>query len=692
MDGNAPKPPLPISEENIEATVPFPAAAPGAEAPGPEPGTPRFAFLSPPLSVGEIGRLADYRVIRLIGEGGMGLVFLAEDTRLARPVALKVIRPELAGAHGIAERFTREARATAAIKHDHIVTIYQVGEANGVSFLAMEHLQGLSLARWLERGRAPSVDLVLRIGREIAAGLDAAHRRGMVHRDIKPANIWLEAPTGRVKVLDFGQVRSEHDESQITQSGTIIGTPAYMSPEQARGEKATVSSDLFSLGCVLYRLCAGQPPFQGKTILAVLTALASGSPRPLGDYEPRVQPALADLVMRLLSNDPARRPASAQAVVREIKAIERNLLLERQNAELPEVGARPGEPTSMSSASAAASSAAPPARRILAGRRGYWLAAAGLGLLAAAIATPVTVSVIAASRRSAAENRAAKPRAESAPAPVAIEPSPSAAAVQPPAPTAAPTVPPTALAVSPIEPAGPPAAPASQVVDRGQATPALVVATARPPAAWDAPVDPDGDCLIRLDPTANNVRIVIPGTPHALSAELGLMNAPRVLRNVAGDFEARVTLATMPAPAGRPTVKEYAAYHGAGLLVWQDEANYVRLEIAAEVRRGKLRSYANFEYRKDGALSGSKGVSLGTGVNQLRLERRGDEILAAVGPEGARWTPLPVLSVRLDDALKIGVTAINTATKPMEVRLEDFQAIEQPRPARAKALPNSITP
>ena len=236
---------------------------------------------------GELGWLAHYRVKRLIGEGGIGLVFLAEDTHLARAVALKVIRPERANAPEVRGRFVREAQATAAIKHDHIVTIYQVGRDHDVLFLAMEYLQGLSLQSWLERGRKPSTELVLRIGREIGSGLAAAHRVGLIHRDIKPANIWLESPSGRVKILDFGMARSEHDDTRITHAGTIMGTPAFMAPEQARGERTSATSDLFSLGCILYRLCAGRPPFEGTTILAVLSRWPRRRPDRSGRSTPR---------------------------------------------------------------------------------------------------------------------------------------------------------------------------------------------------------------------------------------------------------------------------------------------------------------------------------------------------------------------------------------------------------------------
>ncbi len=267
----------------------------------------------------------------------MGLVFLAEDSLLARPVALKVIRPHIADTPGIAERFMREARATAAIKHDHIVTIYQVGQERGVPYLAMEHLKGVSLANWLDQGHKPSVEIVLRISREIAGGLSAAHKRGLIHRDIKPANIWLEAPAGRVKILDFGMARSQREDVQITRSGTVMGTPAYMAPEQARGEPVGAGSDLFSLGCVMYRLCAGRLPFDGESIMAVLTALATTTPRRPRDWHAELPPALDELVMRLLAKDPANRPESAE-VVKEIRAIERELHAARQKAELSTTG------------------------------------------------------------------------------------------------------------------------------------------------------------------------------------------------------------------------------------------------------------------------------------------------------------------------------------------------------------------
>jgi len=284
-----------------------------------------FDLLAPPQEPGELGRLGAYRVSTLLGAGGMGIVFEAEDPRLKRKVALKAMKPALAASEAAKKRFLREAQATAAIKHDHIVTIYQVDEDHGVPFLAMEFLEGMSLEDWLKKGRKATPAEIVRVGSEIARGLEAAHQRGLAHRDIKPANIWLEAPHGRVKILDFGLARGTNDDANLTQAGDIVGTPAYMAPEQAcNSSKVDRRADLFSLGCVLYHLCTGQRPFKGDTPLATLMAVVADNPRPVRELNAAIPPSLADLVMRLLAKDPAGRPASAQAVVKKLQAIERS--------------------------------------------------------------------------------------------------------------------------------------------------------------------------------------------------------------------------------------------------------------------------------------------------------------------------------------------------------------------------------
>jgi class 3 adenylate cyclase len=197
-----------------------------------------------------------------------------------------------------------------------------VGQVGDVCYLAMELLEGEPLDRWLERAGVPPVGEVLRIGRETARALVAAHARGLVHRDVKPANIWLEAPGRRIKLLDFGLARPQTGESGLTDPGMVVGTPMYMAPEQAFGEAVDGRADLFSLGCVLYRMATGRPPFDGKSALAILSAVATQTPPPPGELNPAIPPALANLVGRLLAKQPLDRPASAETVVRELQAIE----------------------------------------------------------------------------------------------------------------------------------------------------------------------------------------------------------------------------------------------------------------------------------------------------------------------------------------------------------------------------------
>ncbi len=331
---------------------------PGWAAPLISQGEALFDFLAPPQNSGEIGRLAHYRVLGLLGAGGMGVVFEAEDTRLRRRVALKAMRPALAASPSARQRFLREAHALAVLRHDHIVPIYEVDEDRGIPFLAMPMLQGESLEDRLRcQGRLPTGE-VLRIGREVAQGLAAAHEHGLIHRDVKPANIFLEAlpalpgstaAASRVVLLDFGLARAAEGQGQLTGSGVIIGTPAYTSPEQARGEGADQRSDLFSLGAVLYRMCTGQQPFAGGSAMAVLTSLAMDQLRPVREINPDVPPPLAGLVMSLLARDPIQRPASAAEVATCLGRLQTQLcagqasgtpMLARTQRESAKLGAR----------------------------------------------------------------------------------------------------------------------------------------------------------------------------------------------------------------------------------------------------------------------------------------------------------------------------------------------------------------
>jgi len=308
-----------------EASKPTPASAPAPRQPPAAADAKDMPKLGPPQGQGELGRLAHYRILKLLGKGGMGVVFLAEDSRLQREVALKVMRPSSAKDYNASERFLREARAAAKVKHDNVVTIYDADEEDGTFYIAMEHLRGAPLDVYLKRQPPPNVAQILRLGRETAAALGAAHERGLVHRDVKPANIWLEVPKGRVKILDFGLAWRGKEETHLTQAGTVAGTPAFMSPEQARGQALDPRSDLFSLGAVLYRLCTGRQPFNGNGVLEVMYSLATDTPAPPRSVNPTIPVALSDLVMHLLAKKPEARPNTAAEVVDAIRGIERSL-------------------------------------------------------------------------------------------------------------------------------------------------------------------------------------------------------------------------------------------------------------------------------------------------------------------------------------------------------------------------------
>ncbi|QDU94501.1 protein kinase domain-containing protein [Lignipirellula cremea] len=278
-------------------------------------------FLAPPQQPDEIGRLGDYRVLEVMGVGGMGVVFRAEDPHLQRLVALKAMKPAVAASRSARDRFFREARAAAALDHDHIVSIYQVGEDREIPFIAMQYLRGESLQTRLKREGSLNQRDVIQIGREVALGLAAAHAQGLIHRDIKPDNIWMEAGTGRAKILDFGLARAASDDSGLTQSGMVIGTPRYMAPEQAQAAEVDHRCDLFSLGSVLYHLASGKAPFEGGNITATLMAVANAQQQPIADLRPELHPDFCALVRRLLQKDPAQRPQTAMEVAEELAAI-----------------------------------------------------------------------------------------------------------------------------------------------------------------------------------------------------------------------------------------------------------------------------------------------------------------------------------------------------------------------------------
>ena len=273
-----------------------------------------MGLLEPPDQPGHLGKLGPYDVLRLIGRGGMGIVFLARDRALDRLVAIKLLTPGMAATGAARRRFAREAKAAAAVVHEHVVTIHAVDTLPlGVPYLVMQYIAGKSLQELIDRGKAPELAEILRIGSQAASALAAAHAQGLIHRDIKPANILLENGVERVKITDFGLARAVDDDT-VSHPGVVGGTPQYMSPEQASGEPIDHRTDLFSLGSVLYALCTGQAPFRGNTSMATLKCVCEQTPRPIRAINPEIPSWLVKIIERLHAKAPADRYDSAADV------------------------------------------------------------------------------------------------------------------------------------------------------------------------------------------------------------------------------------------------------------------------------------------------------------------------------------------------------------------------------------------
>ena len=324
-------------------------------------------FLSPSTRPDSLGRLGHYEMLQVLGRGGFGIVFRAFDDVLQRVVAVKVMAPQIATLSPARKRFLREARSSAAVRHENVVHVYEVGE-QPLPYLVMEFVPGETLQQKLDRTGPLEVSEVLRIGRQIAEGLAAAHACDLIHRDIKPGNILLEGGSHKVKITDFGLARAA-DDASISQSGVIAGTPMYMAPEQALGQSIDQRADLFSLGSVLYQMVSGRPPFRASSALAVLKRVAEEPPRPIQEIIPETPTWLCDIIAKLHAKNPDDRYQSAREVADVLADCEAQL---KANAKLKDY------------------SRIPPSRQPAAGKSGRWKWAAAAALLLLAVALALT--------------------------------------------------------------------------------------------------------------------------------------------------------------------------------------------------------------------------------------------------------------------------------------------------------------
>ena len=444
-----------------------------------------FDFSAPVDRAGAVGRLGPYVVLDRIGQGGMGVVLKALDERLGRVVAIKMLSPSLAASSLARRRFEREARAAAAVCHEHVVIIHAVDEDAGRPYLVMQFVAGQSLQEKLDRDGALGVEEVLRIGTQVASGLAAAHAQGLIHRDIKPANLLLEHGLERIKITDFGLARAI-DDASITDSGVVLGTPHYMSPEQARGEPVDHRTDLFSLGSVLFAICTGQPPFRADSTIAVLRKVSDDHPRSIRELNPEIPEWLAAIVSKLMAKDADARYHSAAEVAE---------LLAHCLAQLQ-------QPTT----TAAVEPIAPKAQA----RQGFRLAGPQLVALSALIAMIVVIAGWILFR----------------------SPSPASAPVEIPTPAPAPPTPPRAAALAPASPpsllvtpgaSAAPAAPAKVTAEAAKKALDFIAAGARAVSRGEIQTGiEEYTDAVRVDPT--NIRALV-SRAH-LRSDYRVMNWP----------------------------------------------------------------------------------------------------------------------------------------------------------------------
>ena len=308
--GTPPRPVAPLQALDTQAAT-MPASQPRTQTDPLDSASGTDALLLKQQQVG-----ARYRLVRLLGRGGMGAVYQAHDNELRRPVALKLLLPDVAANEAMLERFKREIHISSTVTHRNVLRVFDLGEGPGTKFLTMEFVEGENLAELMKReGRLPT-ELIIRILRQVCQGLGAAHEQGVLHRDLKPANVMI-SHDDRVLLTDFGIAKSL-EQTGMTQAGEIMGTPHYMSPEQVKGEPVDIRSDIYSLGVMLYEMATGQVPYSGHTVYEVMIQRVQKDPRPAAELNPDIPPFLQHIIRRCMAMQKEDRYASAAELLAEL--------------------------------------------------------------------------------------------------------------------------------------------------------------------------------------------------------------------------------------------------------------------------------------------------------------------------------------------------------------------------------------
>ncbi len=635
-------------------------------------------FLEPTTKPGSLGRLSHYEVLEILGRGGFGTVVKAFDEKLHRMVAIKIMARGLAATSPARKRFLREARAAAAIRHENVVNIYAVDE-QPIPYLVMEYIAGQTLQDKLDRVGPIEIPEVLRIGLQIADGLAAAHRQGLIHRDIKPANILLEDVVERVKITDFGLARTV-DDASLTQSGTIAGTPLYMAPEQALGATIDQRADLFSLGSVLYVMCTGRPPFRASSTLAVLRRVAEDAARPVHEVIPEVPAGLCAIIDRLHAKEPADRFASAAEVADLLRG-------ELESPRSPRATnpvvtpPRPGprlQPTALDSEFAPQPSRTHKGHQIQ-GRPTSPLAPAWV-LVLAVFAVLFVTEITGVSNFRGAISRFVAPRGTLtvrandrrlevvvigqgtvSNGPVgqgvwdfALRPGQYQVLIRQ---GSERLLHQETVTITANE---------TQVVklDPNILNSETAIATAPPTSPktdlgpWGHLVDPLGGT--RATRAGDRLTLALPiNSPRDLNPERDL-NAPRVVQTAKGAWVAQVKVLSSPRPRFDPNAGGHA-FHLAGLIVWVSDRECLRFGVSSHSEYNAGKPLVEFKAYRDLKPSAQETHDAGDGPTYLQVECRGGMLTLRTSADGVNWSFFKdyVLGNQATP-IQVGVMAINS--------------------------------